>query len=643
MTFKKYNHTNNAFCELLTDLQSSDNTMMLTGNFNRLPTSNFIVKISKYQGTKCVARENIYVANRNNNICTGLIRAYEKVPMDDDATEWIQQALNFSAGDMVECVVSSEIIKDLQNEVERKLFKNELRTNLSLSWFPIVENGNEAIKNIVKEAATQTDAMILKKENGDFKEVSLSSIKNFVSGGETTEMEIVEIPKEVTEKSFSNSIISSEGLSVDTNLNQTEDRYLKNWHTSSFYVVSTSNYKASDWLPKTYIYFNDNVSLSGMTFYCSKWVNVYIDWEEVFSSQNSGTQNIQFTERRAKVVCLEYVLTDTSSSQYISLSSFRISGKLKKHSFAAYSKLESWAYETFIKHTWSSQLSSSRSVVRDFWIVVEFPMNVTLNSVSTYSSITSEQARCTVYTEDNKKIWELTPKSGKMIAQTPIKLNKNTKYRMLLNSSENFWNWTYYYADISSSQWPFYEEKAKMMADFYKAGWINNSAQNLRVYEISSIDISFDPVLVLSKNDFYRYNFVWVFENPQIGQRYSIWFVDDTIVSGFKNLKKWTWYYLSLIPGVLSLAPTKDFQKMPAWYAVSENSMKITTKGSPQHTWYGTRFMGTGDIVYSSNGTLNTRTYAHITVDSYRNEYTYMSQTESKVEHGFSSSSSITL
>ena len=87
MAFKKYNHTNNAFCELLTDLQSSDNTMMLTGNFNRLPTSNFIVKISKYQGTKCVARENIYVANRNNNICTGLIRAYEKAPMDDDATE----------------------------------------------------------------------------------------------------------------------------------------------------------------------------------------------------------------------------------------------------------------------------------------------------------------------------------------------------------------------------------------------------------------------------------------------------------------------------------------------------------------------------------------------------------------------------
>lgn len=118
MTFKKYNHTNNAFCELLTDLQSSDRTMMLQGNYNRLPTSNFIVKISKYQGTKCVARENIYVANRNNNICTGLVRAYEKVPMDDDATEWIQQALNFSAGDMVECVVSSEVINDLRNGIE---------------------------------------------------------------------------------------------------------------------------------------------------------------------------------------------------------------------------------------------------------------------------------------------------------------------------------------------------------------------------------------------------------------------------------------------------------------------------------------------------------------------------------------------
>lgn len=128
MTFKKYNHTNNAFCELLTDLQSSDTTMMLTGNFNRLPTSNFIVKISKYQGTKCVARENIYVANRNNNICTGLVRAYEKVPMDDDATEWIQQALNFSAGDIVECVVSSEILNDLQKNIDFLVKWNSQRT-----------------------------------------------------------------------------------------------------------------------------------------------------------------------------------------------------------------------------------------------------------------------------------------------------------------------------------------------------------------------------------------------------------------------------------------------------------------------------------------------------------------------------------
>lgn len=643
MTFKKYNHTNNAFCELLTDLQSSDTTMMLTGNFNRLPTSNFIVKISKYQGTKCVARENIYVANRNNNICTGLVRAYEKVPMDDDATEWIQQALNFSAGDIVECTISSEIVKDLQNEVERKLLKNELRTNLSSNWFPIVENGNEAIKNIVKEAATQTDVMILKKENGDFKEVELSSIKNFVSGGETTEMEIVEIPKEVTEKSFSNSTISSQGLNVDTSLDRTEDSYIKNWRTSTFYVFSTSNYKSSDWFPKTYIYFNDNVYLSGMTFYCNKWVNVYIDWEEVFSLSGDGAKNIQFSERRAKVVCLEYILTNTDSYQYVSLHSFRISGKLKKNSFAAYSKLESWKYETFIKYTWGGELSSSSSVARDFWIVVEFPMNVTLNSVSTYSRITSEQARCTIYTEDNQQVGELTPKSGKMVAQTPIQLNKNTKYRILLNNSENFWNWTYYTANISSTQWPFYEQKARMMADFYKTGWFNNSEQNLRVYEISSIDISFDPVLVLSKNDFYRYNFVWIFENPQIGQRYSIWFVDDTIVSGFKNLKKWSWYYLSLIPGVLSLIPTKDFQKMPAWYAVSENSMKITTKGSPQHTWSGKNLIGTGDILYSPSGTLNTRTYASITVDAYNRKYTHMSQTEPKVEHGFSESVSITL
>ena len=121
MTFKKYNHTNNAHAYLLTALSDSDTTMILDGHYNRFPTSNFIVKLEKYKDTTVVARENIHVAHRNGASCIGLTRAYESVPMNDETDSSIRQALNFSAGDIVEVVISSEIIQDIQNATENKL------------------------------------------------------------------------------------------------------------------------------------------------------------------------------------------------------------------------------------------------------------------------------------------------------------------------------------------------------------------------------------------------------------------------------------------------------------------------------------------------------------------------------------------
>jgi len=65
-------------------------------------------------------RENIYVATRSGATCAGLIRAYEPVPIDDDATTNIQQALSFDADDVVEVVVSSEFLKDMQDNLASK-------------------------------------------------------------------------------------------------------------------------------------------------------------------------------------------------------------------------------------------------------------------------------------------------------------------------------------------------------------------------------------------------------------------------------------------------------------------------------------------------------------------------------------------
>lgn len=188
MTFKKYNHTNNAFCELMTDLGSSDTTMLLQGNFNRFPTENFIVKLSKVSGNSVVARENIYVANRNNNICTGLVRAYEKVPMNDDAAENIQQALNFSAGDMVEVVVSSEFLKDIQDRLENSVEKNRgLRTGFGQNKTILIDsNGDETIVNSTTGNPADTDMFRLQTQDGNEKKVPFSTIRNAVSGNEIT-------------------------------------------------------------------------------------------------------------------------------------------------------------------------------------------------------------------------------------------------------------------------------------------------------------------------------------------------------------------------------------------------------------------------------------------------------------------------
>lgn len=119
MPYKKYNSSNNAFAAFNLPIADTDLTCVLKWKFWRFPTSNFIMKATHVENGVVTGRENIYVATRSGATCTGLIRAYEPVPTDDDATTNIQQALNFSADDIVEVVVSSEFLKDMQNEIDK--------------------------------------------------------------------------------------------------------------------------------------------------------------------------------------------------------------------------------------------------------------------------------------------------------------------------------------------------------------------------------------------------------------------------------------------------------------------------------------------------------------------------------------------
>lgn len=57
---------------------------------------------------------------------------------------------------MVECVVSSEIIRDIQNEVENKLSKNAFRTDLSPDGFVVVEGGEEKVISTLPENITDS-------------------------------------------------------------------------------------------------------------------------------------------------------------------------------------------------------------------------------------------------------------------------------------------------------------------------------------------------------------------------------------------------------------------------------------------------------------------------------------------------------
>lgn len=123
MVYNKFNHENNAICILSLSIEDDSAILIGQGNYNRFPTANFIIQVTEVDGDgNVIARENILIATRSGstfNVASGG-RAYEPVPIDDDATSSIQQALPFNGGvAIIENVMSTAVIEDVQNEITR--------------------------------------------------------------------------------------------------------------------------------------------------------------------------------------------------------------------------------------------------------------------------------------------------------------------------------------------------------------------------------------------------------------------------------------------------------------------------------------------------------------------------------------------
>lgn len=185
MPYKKYNSANNAFATLATPLADTDVTMVLQWKYGRMPTSNFIVKITKTVAWVVTARENVYVTTRSGATCTGLTRAYEPVPVDDNATSNIQQALNFATWDLVEVVISTEFAKDMQDAISWKVDTVAwLRTWFWVNKTVYVEptTWNEVIKDsTVGSSIWATELILLRKTTWEENRVPFSVLQSSLS------------------------------------------------------------------------------------------------------------------------------------------------------------------------------------------------------------------------------------------------------------------------------------------------------------------------------------------------------------------------------------------------------------------------------------------------------------------------------
>ena len=128
MVFVNYKSENNVYSYLAIAL-SADATTMQVNDWDIFPSQfPFIVTLEHYDDDwNCVKREIVKCTEKDWNTIT-IERWFESCVADDTANpKQLQQApFNFVAGDSVSLTLTSEFIKDVQDEVWRQL--NALNT-----------------------------------------------------------------------------------------------------------------------------------------------------------------------------------------------------------------------------------------------------------------------------------------------------------------------------------------------------------------------------------------------------------------------------------------------------------------------------------------------------------------------------------
>lgn len=123
MAFVNYKTENNVYSYLAIAL-SSDATTMQVNDWDIFPVNwPFILTLEHYDDDwNCVKREIVKCTERDDNVLT-IVRSFEQCVADDTANpKTLQQSpFNFVAWDSVSLTLTSELIKDIQNEITRQL------------------------------------------------------------------------------------------------------------------------------------------------------------------------------------------------------------------------------------------------------------------------------------------------------------------------------------------------------------------------------------------------------------------------------------------------------------------------------------------------------------------------------------------
>lgn len=570
MPYKKYNWANNAFATLAFPIADDDLTLVLAGKFGRMPTSNFIMKVTHTEGGVVTGREEIYVETRSGATCTGLIRAYEAVPTDDDATTNIQQALNFDAGDLCEVVISAEIIKDIQEEVDAKLAKaGWLRTGFWVNKTVYVEpaTGNEVLKNSTSSAIIPDANIISSRDETTGHEIRtpFSDMKTALS---TAGKYLQSYP--LGEAPGTGCIVWM--VPICTGAGNTLG-------------YTPSDYKAFD---------NDTATFAGITGGGTAEIKVTLDTNDTYSnfsvyfstwspsstftiqgSMNDSTYTTLYTSAWIPAANSQYnwVLANQASYKY-----YKIVVTKTNDGVATYRSLQFYKQTTgkipvaivtgavqMINTMWSNIAGARvKSGIR-----FSVPYATTLGIVKTSQVSSNALARVQLFADDwTTLIAEQTPATSDTVTFPNTALTANTIYRLVMNDSQYFWN--------NNNELALASYQANMQ---FCISWTLNWSSAVEPQNIKQVEIWTMKAMKAGANLTAPYAIVAGYVSPsnKVWDLLSLDVTDFSPVLSMTELKTSAKYYLWDV--TWSISTTWSLISRVVWYTIDKTTILI------QYSW----------------------------------------------------------